>query len=118
MKKKAEIFIRHILDEIEKIKKSLVNISKESFMKDSNLKDATVRRIEIIGEAVKNLPADYKNRHKNIPWKDIAGMRDKLMHHYFGVDFDKVWEVVQKDVPILKKEIEIIIRKGNKNNLP
>ena len=74
------------------------------------MQDALIRRIEIIGEAVKNLPREFRDRYPVIPWGDIAGMRDKLMHHYFGVDSEVVWRTVQDDIPELKKKIKEILK--------
>jgi len=68
-----------------------------------------VRNIEIIGEAIKNLPEEFKNKHKGIPWKDIAGMRDRIAHFYFGIDYNLVWDTIKKDIPVLKKEIKKLI---------
>lgn len=69
------------------------------------MQDSIIRRIEIIGEAVKNLTEDVRNEHPEVPWKKIAGMRDMLIHEYFGIDLELTWEVVQSDIPNLKKEI-------------
>ena len=104
------IFIRHILDSIEKIELFVKNISKDEFLKDIKLQDAIVRRIEIIGEAVKNLSV-------NFPWSDIAGMRDKLMHHYFGVDLEIVWKAIQKDLIDLKENIKKILLEETKEEV-
>ncbi len=111
MKKEPLVFIEHIIDSIEKIEMFMKGISKENFQKNIQLQDALVRRIEIIEEAVKNLPKNFKNRHLGIPWIKIAGMRDKLTHHYFGVDLEIVWKTVNEDIPILKKYIQSILEK-------
>lgn len=72
---------------------------------------AIVRAIEIIGEAVKNLPSSFKSKHPSISWKEIIGTRDKIIHHYFGVDLDIIWDIVNKDIPDLKKKILKIMEK-------
>ena len=73
------------------------------------LRDGIVRQIEIIGEATKNLSESIRKKYPEVPWKDMAGMRDKLIHHYFGVDFDSVWETAENDIPTLKTKIQKII---------
>lgn len=111
MIKEPIIFIEHILDAIEKIEMFMKGVSRENFQKNIQLQDALIRRIEIIGEAVKNLPKEFRNKYENIPWGDIAGMRDKLTHHYFGVDLEIVWKSVNEEIPELKKYIKNILEK-------
>lgn len=110
MKKDYSIFLKHILESIQEIEKYIINISIDDFAEDIKTQDAAVRRIEIIGEAVKNLPSDFKNKHKDINWKEIAGMRDVLIHEYFGVDIDIVWETIKKDLPELKIKVSEILK--------
>lgn len=105
MKKDPSIFIGHILDSICDIENYTTDLNKSDFSKSKMAQDAIVRRIEIIGEAVKNLPNDFKAEHKGIPWKDVAGMRDILVHEYFGVNINVVWRTVKEDIPLLKKQI-------------
>ncbi len=110
MKKDNVIFVKHILESIERIERFLRDISKEKFFKDELLQSGVVRQIEIIGEASKNVSEDFRERYSDIEWRGIAGMRDKLIHGYFGVDIERVWNVFEKDLPILKREIEKILR--------
>ncbi len=105
MKKKDLVFIEHISKTIDDIQSSIKNLSKKEFIENKNIKDATIRRIEIIGEAVKNISEPLKNKHQEIQWKDIAGTRDKLIHAYFDVDLDITWEIIKNDIPILKSKI-------------
>lgn len=105
MKKDPSIFIEHILECIARIEEYVKDVAKDEFLKSSLLQDAIVRRIEIIGEAVKNLPAEIKEKYPNIAWKDIAGMRDVLIHGYFGVDLELTWKVVKEKVRDLKNKI-------------
>ena len=104
--KDEKIYIEHILENISKIEEYVDGISKEKFLGKSIIQDAVIRKIEIIGEASKFISKKTKEKNQKIPWKDIAGMRDKLIHSYFGVDLDSVWETIKKDIPSLKKEIE------------
>lgn len=79
------------------------------------IQDAVIRRIAIIGEAVKNISMNFREKYSEIAWKKIAGMRDKVIHGYFNVDIDRVWVVIIKDIPLLKREIEDIINKEKEN---
>ena len=102
------VFIEHILESINAIEDFSKDIFKEELSSNRLKQSAIVREIEIIGEAVKNLSANLKEKHNEIEWKDIAGTRDKMIHHYFGVDLNIVWNIIKRDIPILKKQIEKI----------
>ena len=102
-------YLRHILDEIIYIQGTINDITQEEFLADETLKRSFVRSIEIIGEAVKKIPADFKSSHSQIDWKRIAGMRDKLIHDYFGVDYHLVWDVAINKLPELKQKIKQIM---------
>lgn len=105
MKKDPEIFVEHILECIKRIEEYTEGITKDVFFNSTQIQDAIIRRIEIIGEAVKNIPEDMKNRYPDIPWKRIAGMRDILIHEYFGIDLELTWEVAKEEIFELKKKI-------------
>ena len=109
MKKNVKIFLEHILEAMNLIEKYIKDKEKSDFLKFTQLQDSVIRRIEIIGEAMKNIPSDFKGSHENIPWKEIMGMRDILIHQYFGVDLELTWEVVKIDLPKLKKSIIFIL---------
>ena len=98
-------FINHVLDAINDIDSSMGNITKEQFIKNKDVKDANIRRIEIIGEAVKNMSNSVKDRHPEINWREIIGARDKMIHNYFGVNLDTIWEIIKKDLPKLKEQM-------------
>lgn len=110
MKKDPKIFIEHILESIKDIEDHTKGFPKEKFLLDKKTQDATVRRITIIGEAVKHLPLALKNDYPQIPWKKIAGTRDILIHEYFGVDLDLLWQITQKEIKQLKKQIKEILK--------
>ncbi len=112
MKKDPLIFIGHILDSIKNIEEFIKDTSKEEFFKDKLRQNAVVREIEIIGEAVKNISDSLKNKYPNIPWRDIAGMRDKIIHHYFGLDLEEIWQVIKKDINTLKQNLSEILKSG------
>ena len=109
--KEDSIFLKHILEEIEKIENSLSGVSEMKFKNNVDYVDMTVRRIEIIGEAAKNLSKSLVNGHPEVEWKKIAGARDKLAHFYFGVDLDIVWDIIESELPKLKKQIKEILKK-------
>jgi uncharacterized protein with HEPN domain len=98
-------YLRHMLDEVEYLMARRQGLSKEEFLQDVTLKRAFVRSIEIIGEASKRVPEDLKNRYPAANWKAITGMRDRLIHHYFGVDYDIIWDVVQNKLTGLHQAI-------------
>lgn len=114
MKKDPEIFLKHILESVEIIEEHTKGITKEKFSKNVTVQDAVIRRIEIIGEAVKNLPPDFKKRRSEVEWREITGMRDKLIHEYFGVNLNVVWRTINKDIPQLKKQISELLEKNSR----
>ena len=108
------VFIKHILDSIDAIKEFSKNIPKEELISNRLKQSAIVREIEIIGEAVKNISENLKNKNRKIEWEEITGTRDKMIHHYFGVDLNIIWEIIRKDLPILEKQILSIKKKFDK----
>lgn len=109
MKREVRIFIEDILESIAKIEDYTRDIDKDKFLEESWIQDAVIRRLEIIGEAVKNVPDDFRAKYPDVPWARIAGMRDVLIHGYFGVSLERVWKVIEKDFPGLKSEVSRIL---------
>jgi uncharacterized protein with HEPN domain len=110
-KKDPKIFLEHILENIEKIENGIDGMIEIKFSKDVDIQDATLRRLEIIGEAVRSLPDSFRKKHSKVPWKKIAGLRDVLIHEYFGVDMELVWKIANNDIPKLKKQIIKLLEK-------
>lgn len=108
MKKDAVVFLQHILDNIQKVESFSKNISKQELTKNLQKQYAIVRAIEIIGEAARNIPADVKKRYPEVSWNEIIGTRDVLILHYFGVDLGIVWDIIKKNLPVLKEQIKKI----------
>jgi len=106
--KNDKIYLQHIIESIKNIEFFLGEIKVDEFLKNALIQNAVIRQLEIIGEAVKNVSQDVKKKYKNIQWKEIAGLRDKLIHEYFGVDLNLVWSICKKDIPELKKNISVI----------
>ncbi|MBU3682383.1 MAG: DUF86 domain-containing protein [Flavobacterium sp.] len=110
MSKDPKEYLRHIQDECSYLILVTKNLSFEDFMADETLKRAVVRSLEIIGEATKKIPADVKVQWNSVPWKNMAGMRDRLIHDYIGVNYAIVWDVIQNKIPEIKLQISIFIQ--------
>ena len=111
MKKIPTPYLEDILNSILRIEEYIVEVedNREAFDQDLEKQDAVIRRIEIIGEATKRLEKDFRDQYSEIPWRKMAGMRDVLIHEHDQIDLDLVWEVVVKDLPILKKSVQSVL---------
>lgn len=107
--KDDRIYLLHIRDAIDRVLDYIAG-GKAAFFGDRKTQDAVVRNLEVIGEAVKNLSENLRSEHPQIPWKRIAGMRDKMIHEYFGIDQDLVWEVVDRELKDLKGKVQTILQ--------
>ena len=108
MNDKSNLYLSHIFDSCSNILEFTNDIDFQTFINKRLIQSAVIRELEIIGEATKNLPDDTRKHSKDIPWKKLTGMRDKLIHGYFTVDLKEVWNTVRNDIPILKRGIEKI----------
>lgn len=105
MTRDVRLYIEDILDSIEKIEQYTKAIDEQVFLADTQVQDAVLRRLEIIGEAVKNIPQDFRDKYSQIPWKRIAGLRDVLIHEYFGVNLHRAWKLAKEDIYDLKNQL-------------
>lgn len=110
MKREIKDYVLDVIDALDKAMTFTHDISYDKFMKDDKTIFAVIRALEIIGEGVKKIPEKIRGRYPDIPWKDMAGMRDKLIHEYHGVKVDIVWETVKEELPPLKPLFENILR--------
>lgn len=102
-------YLRHILIEADYLVERSADVTFDAFLADETLRRAFVRSLEIIGEAAKKVPEDFRQAHRDVEWRAMAGMRDRLIHDYFGVDFELVWDVVRNRVPELRRQIALLL---------
>jgi len=110
MKRVFSDYIRDILEECLYLTRKAENLKLKDFLQDEDFKRASIRSLEIIGEASKKVPKEVREKYSSIPWKEMAGMRDKLIHEYFGVNYFVVYETIKRDIPELKNKIEDLLK--------
>jgi uncharacterized protein with HEPN domain len=110
-----KVFLQHIRDEIHFLLRETDRLTFAEFMSDEVLKRACTRSFEIIGEAAKNLTPEFRKRHKQIQWREIAGFRDRLIHQYFGIRWDVLWNVITAILPDLRRQVEDLLEEGSEN---
>ena len=106
-------FLEDICEALRRIKDYTATLTYEDFMQVAMVQDAVIRNLEILGEAAKRLTPDLKETHAEIPWRSISGMRDRLIHDYFGVNYSVVWTVAEREVPILLAQVEVLLSSPN-----
>ncbi len=109
MPRDYKVYFKDILEAINKIERYTKDVKYEDFKNNDLIQDGVIRNLEIIGEAVKNVPQDIKRNYPEIEWRKIAGLRDILIHAYFGIDIEIIWDIVENKVPELKRIIEKIL---------
>jgi len=109
MSRGVKILLEEILEAIDLLQRYTAGLTLESFAKDVEKQDSVTRRLEIIGEAAKGIPEDLRSKYPTIPWRDITGARDVLVHEYFRIDLEMAWDMVHEDLPALKQEVERIL---------
>ena len=110
MKRDDIVYVQHVLNAIAKINEYVAGVSEQEFFEATMRQDAVIRQLEIIGEAVKNISVLTKQKADDIPWKDMAGMRDVLIHQYFGVDISAVWQTTQDDLDEVEQLLRVLVK--------
>jgi uncharacterized protein with HEPN domain len=113
MRRNMKLYLQDIWESILAIEEYSHGLSEDEFYSNRQVQDAIIRRLEIIGEAAKNIDKDLRDKHPQIPWKRLAGMRDIIAHEYFGVKLDRVWDVIRKDLSELKEKIRTVMEEEN-----
>jgi len=107
-------YLRHVLDEADYLAVEVARLTRERFLSDETAKRAFVRSIEIVGEAIKKVPDNLRTKYPDIKWRAMAAMRDKMVHNYFGIDYEIVWDVVVNKIPVVRTQVAELLRKEGK----
>ena len=110
MSKDPKILLQHILESVETLQEYVAGMSEAEFLSSMEKQDSAERRLQIVGEAIVQLPQEFKNQHPDIPWVKVAGLRNLLVHEYFDIDHKLVWNTIEKSVPEFKKQIEALLK--------
>lgn|GEM_PF-85809 len=117
MKRDSTLYLKDIMECIDRIEEFMGGMGYDQFVEDDKTASAVIRKVEVIGEAAKNVPAEQKDRYPEVPWADMARMRDKIIHSYFGVDHEIVWRVAKERLPKIRHMIEDILKEITRWNL-
>ena len=109
MKKDPLVFVKHIRDAILDIEDFTGGFLKENFLDDKKTQASVVRELKIIGEAARNIPVEFKNKYPKVNWKGMVGARDVIVHEYFGLNLERIWNIIQDDLPVLKSQVMEIL---------
>ncbi len=109
MPRDYKVYLEDILGASDKVRRYMTGLSFETFSNDEKTLDAVIRNLEVIGEAVKNIPEEIRSEHSDVDWQKIAGLRDILIHKYFGIDLEIIWDIIQNKLPGLEKRVRQIL---------
>lgn len=117
MQREYVLFLKDMLSCAQKVQRYNLHLDYEAFVNNELVVDATLRNLEVVGEAAKNVPQDIRDSYPNVPWRAMARFRDVVAHHYFGVKLETVWDVVQNEIPLLLTELEAMLALEEKKRL-
>lgn len=109
MSKDPKIVLEHILESVDALQKYVAGLTEAEFLSNMEKQDSAERRLQIVGEAIIQLPHEFKDRYPDIPWAKVAGLRNRLVHEYFDIDHKLVWNTIEQSVPVFKRQIEALL---------